>query len=467
MRKFAIPLMLLVCIHCMNSLFAQAPQKMSYQAVVRNSSNQIVQNSLVSMRVSILQGSASGSAVYTELHSSQTNVNGLVNIEIGNGTIITGNFATIDWSQGSYYIRTETDPSGGTNYSIIGVTQLLSVPYALYAEASGSGGATGPTGPQGPIGPTGPQGDPGMDGVNGVTGPQGPMGPTGSQGSTGLQGATGVQGPIGPTGATGAQGLTGLIGPTGSAGATGAQGPTGPTGSIGLIGATGPQGPIGATGSMGLTGPTGAQGPTGSTGLAGATGPQGPIGATGATGSMGLSGATGPTGAQGPTGATGQTGPTGPTGAQGMDGATGPQGPTGPAGVVSAGKLAGSISTIPGNSSGWAFYGPTTTITITSSSDKVIVSGSAALNCIANTAYYFIDPVIQNTTGGPIINFNTAYTPYLFLTSNLGTRMSQSFDGLITNLAPGTYNIGFGCYNIGSQDLNYNDTFVMTYMVVH
>ena len=115
--------------------FAQAPQKMSYQAVVRGSDNNLVVNQNVAMRVSILQGSAGGTAVYTETHSAQTNANGLVSIEIGNGTS-NGDFSSIDWASGSYFVKTEIDVNGGTNYGITSVSQLLSVPYAMYAQTT-------------------------------------------------------------------------------------------------------------------------------------------------------------------------------------------------------------------------------------------------------------------------------------------------------------------------------------------
>jgi uncharacterized protein (TIGR02145 family) len=118
------------------SAFSQAPQKMSYQAVIRNSSNQLVTSHAVGMQISILQSSETGTPVYVETQTSTTNANGLVTIEIGAGTIITGTFALIDWSSGPYYIKSETDPSGGTNYSITGTSQLLSVPYALYSKTS-------------------------------------------------------------------------------------------------------------------------------------------------------------------------------------------------------------------------------------------------------------------------------------------------------------------------------------------
>ena len=115
-------------------LFSQVPQKMSYQAVIRNSSNQLVANHAVGMRISMLQGSATGAVVYKETQNPITNANGLISIEIGSGTIVTGTFAAINWANGPYFIQTETDPTGGTNYTIVGTSQLLSVPYALYAE---------------------------------------------------------------------------------------------------------------------------------------------------------------------------------------------------------------------------------------------------------------------------------------------------------------------------------------------
>lgn len=150
-----------------SNLFAQAPQKMSYQAVVRNASNNLVASAPVGMRLSILQNSPTGTPVYVETQTTSTNVNGLVSLVIGNGTVVNGSISTIDWSTGIYYIKSETDPLGGSNYTIVGTSQLLSVPYALYAE---NGGTPGPTGPQGPIGLTGPTGATGSEGQGVPTG---------------------------------------------------------------------------------------------------------------------------------------------------------------------------------------------------------------------------------------------------------------------------------------------------------
>lgn len=122
------------------SVFAQAPQKMSYQAVIRDASSMLVANQLIGMQISILQGTAAGTAVYIEIQTPTSNANGLVSLEIGAGSVVSGTFATIDWANDSYFIKTETDPTGGTNYTIIGTSQLLSVPYALFATSSGNSG---------------------------------------------------------------------------------------------------------------------------------------------------------------------------------------------------------------------------------------------------------------------------------------------------------------------------------------
>lgn len=123
--------------------FAQAPQGFSYQAVVRNASNVIVSNATVGMRLSILQGSSSGTAVYVETQSGSTNGNGLLTLTVGNGTVVSGTMSSIDWTAGPYFLKTETDPTGGTTYIITGTAQMLSVPYALYAAKSGSSAAAG------------------------------------------------------------------------------------------------------------------------------------------------------------------------------------------------------------------------------------------------------------------------------------------------------------------------------------
>ena len=156
------------------SLWAQAPQSFSYQAVVRGTNNTLVSNKQVGMKISLLKGSATGNAVYVETHIPTSNANGLVSISIGGGTKDPSSavFTSIDWANGPYFVKTETDVAGGTSYSLTTTSQLLSVPFALYA------GNTQP-------GPKGDQGLPGKDGVNGKDGAQGLIGITGAKGDKG------------------------------------------------------------------------------------------------------------------------------------------------------------------------------------------------------------------------------------------------------------------------------------------
>ena len=354
------------------SIFAQAPQKMSYQAVIRNSGGVLVTSTSVGMKISIIQASFT---VYSETQTAITNVNGLVSLEIGGGTVVLGSFATINWAYGPYFIKTETDPTGGTNYTISGTSELLSVPYALFsvngtpgpAGADGDNGLDGATGPQGPQGNDGAQGLQGIQGpagADGATGPQGPAGNDGAQGPQGIQGVAGndgaqgpqglqgIQGPAGNDGAQGPQGIQGVAGndgaagPQGPAGNDGAQGPQGLQGPAGADGATGPQGPVGNDGAQGLQGPAGNDGINGINGVDGINGIDGINGTNGngiaSTTDNGngtftfnytdgstftTSNLTGPMGAQGPAGADGVNGldgATGPMGAQGIQGPVGP-----------------------------------------------------------------------------------------------------------------------------------------------
>lgn len=118
--------------------WAQSPDKISYQTVLRDSKGDFVSNKTVRMQISILQTSDSGTAVYEETQTPLTNANGLISLEIGTGTVIYGDFSAIDWSKASYFIKTETDLTGGSSYTITGSSQLLSVPYALHANTAES-----------------------------------------------------------------------------------------------------------------------------------------------------------------------------------------------------------------------------------------------------------------------------------------------------------------------------------------
>ena len=175
MKKILFSLLLLLT--ASTAVWAQVPQQISYQSVIRDGNNKVIASSPVGIKISLLQGSATGSAVYVETHRKNTNANGLVSLEIGTGTVLSGSFASINWANGPYLIKTETDPTGGTNYSIPGIAPLNSVPYALYA-------------------------------ANSTPGPKGDKGDTGATGPTG---ATGLPGAAGPAGATGPQGLAGLL----------------------------------------------------------------------------------------------------------------------------------------------------------------------------------------------------------------------------------------------------------------
>jgi len=112
-----------------SAVYAQVPSKMSYQAVVRDAANKLVVNNTVGVQINILQGSSTGSVVYTENQKGTTNINGLVTLEIGGGA----GFLSIDWTKGPFFIQTKIDPKGGTNYSIEGTSQVLSVPFAFAA----------------------------------------------------------------------------------------------------------------------------------------------------------------------------------------------------------------------------------------------------------------------------------------------------------------------------------------------
>ncbi len=123
-------------------VFAQAPEKISYQAVIRDNGI-LVTNQMIGIQIKILQYTTTGLAVFGETHTPTTNDDGLATLEIGNGVPISGlgAIADIDWDDGPYYLENSTDPTGGTNYTITGTSQLLSVPYALYAK--NAAGVTG------------------------------------------------------------------------------------------------------------------------------------------------------------------------------------------------------------------------------------------------------------------------------------------------------------------------------------
>jgi uncharacterized protein (TIGR02145 family) len=166
-------------------IMAQAPQSFKYQAVLRDGSGNIKANTAASISISILQSSASGTAVYSETHSATTNAYGIVNLDLGGGTPTSGIFANIDWSAGPYFVKVSID---GNDF---GASQLLSVPYALYAKTSGTPGLKGD------------KGETGEQGIQGIQGEQGLKGDKGEAGIQGIQGAIGAKGEKGEPGADG------------------------------------------------------------------------------------------------------------------------------------------------------------------------------------------------------------------------------------------------------------------------
>jgi len=392
---------------------AQAPDGINYQAVIRNLSGSLIANSTIALRIQVKQTSASGTIVFQERHSVTTSAQGLVNLVIGQGTLLGGNFSTINWTAGPYFVSLGVNFSNGTTYLDYGSQQLMSVPYALYAKNAGNqlnqwrygnvlpannlgvlgdfyldmiignvyykssattwiltGNIKGPTGATGVAGPAGPAGAQGLIGLTGPSGPAGPTGATGVAGPAGAQGLIGLTGPSGPAGPTGA---TGVAGPAGTQGIAGPQGIQGLTGPAGPTGATGPSG--GPAGPTGPQGPTGLTGPAGTNGTAVLNGTSAPSINTGVDGdfyintasnelygpkangvwttSVLLIGPVGPTGIAGATGSVGPiglTGPAGPTGNAGLPGTTGPIGLTGPAGTNGTAVLNG--TSVPSLSTG-------------------------------------------------------------------------------------------------------------------
>lgn len=117
---------------------SQVPQKIRYQAVLRDANNSLLISKNIGIKINLLKGSTDGSVVYSETQTTTTNAFGAINIEFGSGTVVTGTFSEIQWKNGPLYAKIFVDPSGGTNYSITSSSQLLSVPYAFVAQATGN-----------------------------------------------------------------------------------------------------------------------------------------------------------------------------------------------------------------------------------------------------------------------------------------------------------------------------------------
>ena len=202
--KLAALLMTATCLLLTAYSFSQVPQAFNYQAIARDGSGNLLANQSIGVKIIIHRGSATGSISYTEIFNPNPSTNqfGLFTLAIGTGIPISSEFDTIAWSSGNYWLQVDMDPTGGTSYINMGTSQLLTVPYAMYANKSGTGGATGPTGA------TGATGNNGTDGTTGTTGATGATGDGGSNGVTGPTGATGNNGTAEVTGTTGATGAT-------------------------------------------------------------------------------------------------------------------------------------------------------------------------------------------------------------------------------------------------------------------
>jgi uncharacterized protein (TIGR02145 family) len=131
-----IVLTIIIVLSCIFTI-AQIPESFNYQAIPRDANGGVYPEQQMNIRISILIGSTSGSSVYTETFSQTTTSLGLLNLQIGKGIPVSGNFTTISWGTNLYYLKVEIDPSGGTTFADIGTTQLLSVPYALFSKTSG------------------------------------------------------------------------------------------------------------------------------------------------------------------------------------------------------------------------------------------------------------------------------------------------------------------------------------------
>jgi uncharacterized protein (TIGR02145 family) len=117
-------------------ILAQAPGRISFQAIVRDENNDLMTDKNIGIEITITAGSESGHIVFHEVHEAVTNFLGIVNLEIGSGTIIYGNLALIKWNMGPFYIKTGIDPAGGTSYTLHSVSELTSVPFVFYANAA-------------------------------------------------------------------------------------------------------------------------------------------------------------------------------------------------------------------------------------------------------------------------------------------------------------------------------------------
>ena len=308
------------------------PEKISYQAVIRNVKDQLISNQAIGLQINIIKGAiANGIIIYREVHAVSTNNNGMISVQIGTGSAVQGNFTAIDWSEDDYYIRTAVDLTGASNYTIISDNQLLSVPYALYAKNTQQvNNLTVETSVPKNAVFTDNQHISGtaLNGTNLTIGID--NGNSETVDLSALQDGTGSDDQTAAEVALAA--ITNMEATTVQEAIEELQNNIDDVG-LGSQGEQGPQGPTGPTGAQGPAGPAGAQGPAGTNGtnrngIATATDNgngtftfifdngstftssdlKGPQGAQGATGAQGPAGPAGVQGAQGPAGTNGTNG---------------------------------------------------------------------------------------------------------------------------------------------------------------
>ncbi len=351
MKKINL-LLLTLCV-ATGYAWAQAPKSVNYQAIARDASGEAIANKTVSVRLGIVQGSVGGTVLYTETHQPVTDQFGLFTLGIGTGTPASGKFADVAWEKGQLFLKVEIDPNGNSNFTLSGTSQLVSVPYALYADKAGNAiaykagkgiqikgdsimnsatsqaititgkGATTVSG-------TYPDFVVETIAANGIPGPKGDAGPKGDVGLPGAIGSQGLKGDKGENGQPGPKGDTGPAGPQGPAG--NGEGVSYKAGEgIAIEGSTIkntlPNRPVSITGKGTVT-VSGAYPDF----IVDATQTGGSPGPKGDKGDKGDKGEAGSQGLKGDKGENGQPGPKGENGAPGAKGDTGAQGPAGPAG---------------------------------------------------------------------------------------------------------------------------------------
>lgn len=298
--------LIILTILLMASLSVQSqnyiPAAFTYQGIAIDASGEVVTNSTINIKSTILSEDVNGDEVYQQTDQVMTSGLGHFNIVIGNAQNSLGNFGGIEWGSADHFLEIGIDLTGGNDHVYFGTVQLLPVPYALTSFVTGDG-IPGPAGPLGSVGAPGPPGPQGPQGPMGSPGPVGPICPTGGPGQVGPAGPPGPPGPQGPPGTE--EGEPGDAGPEGEPGIPGAiPGITGAIGPVGIVGDPGDEGPQGPSGDKGDQGPPGE--------VPGPIGPTGPIGSeVGDPGPIGLQGAIGPVG---PEGLQGNVGPQGPHG---------------------------------------------------------------------------------------------------------------------------------------------------------